>query len=236
MRGRSDSTDLAAEWDEVWADYDARRPAPASLHTPLPPLASIPARPRPEVRRASRAAARLRGALLALPLLAPLGWLGASGASLMDVAQAVERQDPAALAPHLDLPAVQSGLRQSLLRDSLGRVGAQAPGPQAAAFLGGMAEEMAAAWAEPAALAEVARSRGVTQGAAAEGLLALRPVGLAAVEMPIGAASGTAAPITLVLELRDAGLAPRWQVTGVRIAAEPRAAWPAPPVRLSQLR
>jgi hypothetical protein len=154
----------------------------------------------------------------------------------MDVAQAVERQDPAALAPHLDLPAMQAGLRQGLLRDSLGRVGTPAPSPQAAAFLGGMAEEIAAAWAEPAALAEVARSRGVTPGAGAPGVFAMRPVGLAAVEMPIGAASGAAAPITLVLELRDAGLAPRWQVTGVRIAAEPRADWPAPPVRLSQLR
>jgi hypothetical protein len=227
MRGRRVLAISTTEWDQVWAEYDARR-APEA-----PPAASLPQRPQIQASVPAAPPARAwssRTAALGLAAVAATAWLAASAAALWQVAQAVERRDAAMLGLHMDAAAVRNSLRDSLAR------GVERPaGPQAASFLDGMAEEMAEAWTTPGALTEVARARGVRPGAAAEGLLSARPVGLTALELPIATPDGAVGPMRLRLEL-GAGLAPRWQVTEVRIRAEARQVPFAPPTRLTQLR
>jgi hypothetical protein len=227
MRGRQALAISAAEWDQVWAEYDARQPRLAVPEAPLPSRPAMAEAPPPAPARRRG----LAGLALGLAGLAGVAWLAASGATVWQVAQAMERQDAATLAGHLDVGAVRAGLR-----DHLARLAERTTGEQAGAFLGGMADEMAEALATPGALAEVARMRGVSAGAAADGMFAARPVGLTALEVPIGTSIGSATPLTLRLELTEAGPLPRWQVTEVRIGAGARTLPAAPPVRLSQLR
>lgn len=223
MRSRS-STMSTTEWDEVWAEYDRRQPSPP----PEPP----PAMARPAILP-KHAATRGSGWRIALgaATLAGLAWVGLSGATVWQAAAALERRDAASLALHMDVEAVQAGLRQSLTR-----VANRPDSPDAMAFLAGMAEDIVGAWATPAGLAEVARVRGVSFGAAGDALRAARPVGLTTLELPMGTPVGAVAPITLRMELRDGGMAPRWQVTEVRVSAEAREVPPVSPMRVSQLR
>lgn len=232
MRARG-ATTAAAEWDEVWADYDRRHPRRAQKGKPEPaPDVTRPAfgtgAPPPARSTTRRPSWRVA---LGAATLAGVAWLGLSGATVWQAAAAVERRDAIALAQHMDVEAVQAGLRQSLTR-----LANRPETPDAAAFLAGMAEDIAGAWATPAGLAEVARVRGVSYGAANEALRAARPVGLTALELPMGTPVGAAPPITLRMELRDGGMAPRWQVTEVRVSAEARDVPPVSPMRVSQLR
>jgi len=147
------------EWDEVWRDYDARKPAPRPAAPPSVP--ALPARPRfnreAKPRRALGLGRRL--AWLALPL-AGLACIGTPYAAAWQLATALEGRDHAELARHMDHGAVQGAVRAAL---KPGAVAAE--GDQASAFLSAMADDIAAAWATPAALAEVARARGVRAGA-----------------------------------------------------------------------
>nr|WP_246602310.1 hypothetical protein [Falsiroseomonas tokyonensis] len=140
----------------------------------------------------------------------------------------MDGRDGQEMSRHLHMPALQAAVRESLARapDDAAR------SPQARAFLGAMAEEIGAAWANPEALAEVARARGVPPGAAVEALRRTVPVGLTRFEMPL---RGSVAPITLQLELTSESLAPRWQVTGVRLE-DRTGLGGSPTIRLSQLR
>ncbi|NKE43738.1 DUF2939 domain-containing protein [Roseomonas frigidaquae] len=226
------SVGAAEHWDEVWAEYDARQPAPPA---PLPPrrpvrppeiIAPPPAVQATSLSRESRS--RSPWAALALLPLLGLGWMGAPYATAWNLAQALEARDGAEMSRHLDLPAMQAAVRESLLPHT-------ASGdrtPEARAFLSGMAEDIAAAWANPTALAEVARARGVPAGAAVQALRGTVPTGLTRFEMAL---EGSVAPIRLQIELTGAAPAPRWQVTGVRL--ENRQPIPAPsPMRVSALR
>ena len=217
------------DWDRVWDAYDARQAR-------RQPAAPKPAPPRPTVTRTTTvviARPRRHRGWLALLLAAPLlggaaHWLGAPVNAARQTGQAIMARDAAALAPLLHQEAVQEAARSALAQAA-----ARGPsGAQAQAFLAGMAAEMGAAWGSPKALAEVARARGVTQGAASEALRNLRPQGVTAVELPLGGA----APLTLRLELREAGLAPLWQVTEVRMEGGAQPVAPAPLMRLSALR
>jgi hypothetical protein len=165
-----------------------------------------------------------------LALLAPLAglaWIGAPVATAWQVGHAIDGLDPLRMSHHLNLPALQSAVRDGL---DPGPVAAESG--QAAAFLLGMAAEITAAWAEPAALAQVALARGVTPGSATEALRRTVPVGLTRFEMPLRSHT---APVTLQLELGGEALAPRWLVTGVRL--DRMAPVPAgPPQRFSALR
>ena len=203
---------------------------------PYPAASSIE-----ETRRGAR---RWRAPLLlaATLLSVAAAWIGAPYATARNLAAAVEANNQEGLAAHLDIAALQVSVRDALV-----------PGPlaprdgQAGAFLSAMAGEMAAAWAQPAALAEVMRARGLVPGAAAEGLRQAMPVGLTRFEMPLAT---RVAPMALQLDLRGEGLRPRWQVTGVRLEAPParQVAAPsprrelippaesAPPIRLTALR
>jgi len=219
---------LAMSWDEVWAEYDSRHPAPAPVRQtpPRPEIAVPPARGREAGRRASRSRSAW-ATLAALPLLA-LGWMGSPYATAWSLAQALETRDSAEMSRHMDVPAVQAALRESLMPHAT--TGERTP--EARAFLAGMAEEIAAAWASPTALAEVVRARGVPAGAAVQALRGTVPTGLTRFEMAL---EGSVAPIRLQIELTGAAPAPRWQVTGVRMEnREPLAA--LPPLRLSALR
>lgn len=159
--------------------------------------------------------------MVALPLIWVVLWLSASALLIWEVLQAIERRDAAQLRRHVDVTAVQSSMRAAMAR------AADAPeGSQAAAYLNAMATEMSGAWANPMALAEVARVRGLTPGRTAEGMWRARPVGLTEFELSLGDAF---APLTLRFALRDALVAPRWQVTAVRVEPEALVLGYAPP-------
>ncbi|MGX9966836.1 DUF2939 domain-containing protein [Roseomonas sp. F4] len=217
-----------ADWDDVWAEYDARNPGQAPHVTPAPMSAPLPARPVIEEApaRPASGARRIGAALAILPLLAA-AWFSAPYVTAWQLVQAIDSRDHATMARHLDTSALQGAVRQALQATI-----AEGHGPQARAYLAGMSAEMTEAWSQPGALAEVARARGVRPGAAGEALSRTLPIGLTRFEMPLG---GHVAPMALQIELTSAGLTPRWQVTGVRM--EDRAAVPpAPAMRLTGLR
>lgn len=217
-RGRLQLSD--SEWNRVWDEYDARHPM-----APRPCYQAPVAPPEPEPVVAKPRRRRSRGWMVAALLLAAGGaWVAAPGTAAMQLAQAVSSQDMVAMERHLDLGSMQAGMRESLARSVI----MPADGP-AAAFLGAMADDMARAWAHPAALAEVARARGVAQ-AGPEQLFRAQNFGLTSFELPIG---HVAAPITLRFEMTEGGLAPRWQVTNVRMEIAAPVVRAAPPVRLS---
>jgi hypothetical protein len=213
------------EWDEVWAEYDARvdREAP-----PAAPAAVV----RPAMRRRPVWLRRGQLAVLVVGMVAVAGsaWVGAHGAALWQVAEAVERQDAAAIARHFDAAAVQATMRENLMR-----IVARQEGTHGTAYLNGMAEEMVQAWSDVTALSEFARVRRVAVGSATDGLAGIRPVGLSAVEMPVATNTSAAMPMTLRLELRNIGLAPQWRLTGVGMGDTAPPAAPAP-VWISALR
>lgn len=218
------------EWDQVWNDYDARNPAPAPAPLPAPLAAALPARPSFAAEASSTHAglgARLGRAMAwaALPVIA-LAWISTPYATAWNLATALEGRDHATLAQHLDPVALQGAVRAALNP-------AVAEGEQASAFLAAMADDIAAGWASPGALAEVARARGVRPGTTTEAVRRAMPVGLTRFEMPL---QGAASPMTLQLELKQEGLAPRWQVTGVRLDQAAPAAGPGPALRLSAIR
>lgn len=214
------------EWNDVWAEYDARQPArPSAAQAPRPKPVRVSARRAPWRRAQGRGGAW--SMLSMLPLLAA-AWVGLPYATAWQLAQAIEGRDEARLSRHIDLAALQAAIREAL------HLGPGAPeGEQASAFLGAMANEMAAAWASPAALADVAQARGVARGVASEGWRWAVPIGLTRFEMPL---ASSVAPLTLQMELKGEGMAPRWQVTGVRLQATAPAAAPGPRLRLSELR
>lgn len=210
----SRSTQAVAEqdWDQVWDEYDARE---ARRQPPRPKAATAPKRVATTpgttivVARPRRRYGWL-GVLLVAPLLGGAAhWVGAPVSAALQIGEAIEARDTAAKAPLMDHVAVQQAA-QLAFND----IAARGPaGAQAQAFMAGMAGEMAQAWNSPQALTEVARARGVTHNASAEVLRNMRPHGMTAFDMPLGGA----APMTLRLELRDSGIAARWQVTAVRM-------------------
>lgn len=209
---------MASDWNDVWAEYDARHPA-------RPAAESYP--PRPTLEAPEAPVARRRRAWPLLALLVPIlgvTWMCAPFATAWQVGHAIDALDPARMSRHLDMPALQLAVRDGM---DLGPVATEAG--QAAAFLNGMAKEITAAWAQPEALTQVALARGVTPGAATEALRRTVPVGLTRFEMPL---RGHVAPVTLHLELAGSALAPRWLVTGVKLDRMP----PMAPSRFSALR
>lgn len=225
MSSRSAQAFADQDWDRVWDEYDARR----ARHQPPPAPPTRPALPRVTTVVVARTRSRRGwlGVLLIAPLLgAAMHWLSVPVLAAHQMGEAIWARDTGAKAPLLDQRAVQEAARLTLAETA-----ARGPaGAQAQAFLAGMAAEMTQSWGSPQALTEVARARGVTQGAANEVLRNMRPQGMTALDLPLG---GTA-PMTLRLELRDGGVSPRWQVTEVRMEAAAQTA--APPLRLSALR
>jgi hypothetical protein len=216
MRGRGQAASLDREWDEVWAEHDARLAqgrAPEAAPAVLP--ADLPARPDPAPKAVRRGGGRWAAAagLLLLSIL----WALEPIVTAWQVGKALEGGDAQALARHVNEQAVVAGVR-TRLAEATTRV----PDGPANAFLEAMADDMARAWANPALAASLARP-----------LLApprLQSVGLTGFELEVGASP---APMTLRFQLQDAGLLPRWQVTGIQAEVPVQAFAPPPPVRLS---
>jgi len=193
--------------DRVWDEYDARQTARAP--TPPPPrAASAPARP-------------LRLPWRTLALLAVLslgaGWLAVPLLAARDVTAALAGR--AGEVPHLDMARVQTAVGQTL-SETAAEAGARLSRP-AGRFLDAMAAEMTEAWADPATLSAVARARGVT-----DPVPRLQPEGFSRLNLALG---GTQ-PLTLHMELVEAGPLPRWQVAAVSM---PLALPVVPPARLA---
>jgi len=194
------------EWDRVWDEYDARQAARAPA-TPAPAPAA-PARPRRLPWRSL--------ALLAVMSLG-MGWLAVPLLAARDVTAALAGR--ASDVPHLDMARVQAAVGQ-MLGETAAAAGARLS-PPAGRFLDAMAAEMTQAWADPATLSAVARARGVT-----DPVPRLQPEGFSRLSLALG---GTQ-PLTLHMELVEAGPLPRWQVAGVSL---PLALPVVPPARLA---
>jgi hypothetical protein len=202
---------LDAEWDEVWAEHDARlaRRAP-----PEPAPVVLPARP-----DLAPVAVRRGGggwALAAVLLLLPILWALEPIVTAWQVGRALESGNVEAFAQHVDQAAVGTELRERLAE-----VTARVPDGPANAFLEAMAGEMAQAWSNPAVAGSLARP--VTAAPR------LGSLGLTEFEIKMGAQP---APIALRFGLQQAGLLPRWKVVGIR-AEMPVQPFAAAPTRLS---
>jgi hypothetical protein len=211
MRGRGQVASLESEWDEVWAEHDARL---ARRAAPVAPPAVLPARPEPEAVALRRGGGRW--ALGALLLLLPVLWFLAPIVTAWQVGKAFEAGDVQAFARHVDGTAVAADMRARLAE-----VAARVPDGPANAFLDSMAEDIAQAWSNPIAVAGQAR--------AAMAPPRLVSVGVTGFELELAARP---APVTLRFELQASGTLPRWQVTGVR-AETPVQPFAAAPARLS---
>jgi hypothetical protein len=213
------------EWDRVWEAYDRRQAVLA------PPAATLPKRPNPAAQ--APAGGRRRGRSMAgavlltlAPLLAALSWGSPPVLAALEVHAALMARDPAALAPHLDGERVRQAAGAALAAE-LQAAEAKVPGRAAGAFLDRMATGMQESWAQPSALAEVARARGTLAEAAPR----LQPDALNRLSVPLAGPR----PITLHLSPTEGGLVPRWQVTAVSLPVAVQRAAPAP-LRLSVVR
>lgn len=212
MRTRSRPASLDREWEEVWADHDARR---AVAEAPRPAILpdELPERPNPaaETRRGGG-----RWALFGLLLVLPLLWAAEPVVTAWQVSRALETGDARLLGRHVDSVAVHEEMR-----GRLGEVLTRAPDGQAGGFLEAMADDMARAWSHPAAIAGLARTR--------HDAPRVQSVGLTSFELVVPTLPS---PMTLRFELGDGALLPRWQVTGVRMDT-PVPQHAPPPTRLS---
>lgn len=214
------------EWDRVWDEYDRRQPAPPPRHNAfrLPPRPDSAATP--SARRGRKRAGFGAVVLVMAPLLAALSWGAPPVLAALEVHAALVARDPAALAPHLDSDRVRQAAGAALTAE-LQAAEAKVPGRAASAYLDRMAGGMQQAWAQPQALAEVARARGTLADATPR----LQPDALNRLSVPL---SGPR-PLTLHLTPAEGGISPRWQVTAVSLPVEVQRAAPAP-LRLSMLR
>lgn len=197
----------SALWDQVWAEYDVRRgkaPAP-------------PPRPQAPAGRSRRGAAwgrRLRG-LAALGIVCgATAFATAPILTAARVGQALAAGDVAGLEAAVDWQTLSPALRQGMdaaVRDS---------GGGAAAFLAGMADEMAQGMATPQGLLAVMRER-LPAGTGVGGMAmigAIRPVEGGRWQVALHAPGESREALTVTLALRDA-LSWRWRVVGVEVPA-----------------
>jgi hypothetical protein len=213
MRTRERVGSREDEWERVWAEHDARQRVVPPVETVAEPL---PVRPDPSLVAPRRAGGRWTFA--ALLLLLPLLWVAEPVVTAWQVARALETGDVRTLARHFDAQAVEAEIRERLA-EVVGR----SPEGASSNFLNAMAEDIARAWANPAAVAAAATRGGIPPR--------LHSIGLTEFEIAVGT---EAAPMTLRLELSEGAIVPRWQVTGVRSAAQVPQHAPAGPTRLSQ--
>jgi hypothetical protein len=216
-------------WDDIWDQYEARLPQVAAAEGPGPLATDPPAAAPEEVRPVPR---RRRLALVA-GLFAALGLAMVAEAlqPSLELAGALLRQDaPGLLAQVVMQPssrALQEELRcqaglpsTDLPRTDLPRTGM----PDAAQrFLGGLAEQVAAGWADPGAVRQVLLAR-LAPGAEVrdpampvlERLRNLRPQGWGGLRLDIGPSEGSGG-FGLNLAWRDGA----WRATEVALLDEP---------------
>lgn len=130
------------QWNEVWAEYDARQLSPGAA----PAVAAPPA----PVRRRSR---RLLGVVAAAAVLLGGGLIGPPVAAALDLARSLRDGDAPALAAQLDGVALAGAVEEALRRDAA----AHHPGGLNP-FLSSMAAELAGALVAPEGMAALLRA------------------------------------------------------------------------------
>ena len=202
-------------WDEVWAEYDARRmPAravqPAQPSTPMlrlvaaegalagaaaVSLPAMPAEPPPAAVAASPAPRQLRPLMqvlfaVAAGALLVAAWLVLPWLLALRLSVPIGQSDAPGLLRQFDAPAAMASLRAGL--------SAEVPdgaGEGATRFLSGMADRMAASWETPEGLSAwlALRARGGRFEGSPAPISALRsawPTGLASFRLEYGPAHG----------------------------------------------
>jgi len=207
----------ADPWDEVWAEYDARRQAVA----PRPvPKRTGKAPPRPAIRPLARAAAGLGAGTALLLCWLALPWLLSARLTLP-----LGTADAPALMSQLDATAVGESLRAALLREV-----PDGAGEGARRFLGAMAERMASSWSRPEGVSAWMAARG--PGGRGEGpvaalstLRSARATGLSSFRLEYGPRRGEDG-VAFDLAWQDGA----FRVTGLRFLGDAPAPFPAPAV------
>lgn len=177
----------ASNWDEVWAEFDARQAVRGAVPVP-PPRTGTAELPRPATSL-RRLLALICVALAGLYLLSPV-------ASALQVGAAIQRGDAAALAGQIDWDS----LRPALAAELSARARGQEPRPMPA-FIAGMAHDMAARLSEPEALAGLLNAELAQGGPAREmlGRVRILAAGLWEVELSPPRAPQRVARLTLAL-------------------------------------
>lgn len=187
-------------WQQVWAEYDARRA--------LPPPTSPPAM-RPERRRRPRGRG-LRAALAGCILAATGAYAVAPLLAAARVGEALAAGDTAWLAQAVDWQEVSPGLQHGLMLAAAGHEG------QAAAFLRAIAQDVAQGMATPDGMAGLLRER-LPQGGS---IGSVRPLDPTRWEVGLHAPGRAEQALAVTLSLRDP-LRLRWQVTGMTLRDRP---------------
>jgi hypothetical protein len=216
-------------WDDIWDQYEARLPAAAMAEGP----GSLAADPAHAATEEARPVPRRRRLALLAGLLAALGLASVAEAlqPSLELAGALLRQDAPGLLAQVVMqpasPALQEELRRQagLPRTDQARTGQPRTGiPDGAQrFLGGLAEQVAAGWADPGAVRQVLLAR-LAPGAEVrdpampplERLRNLRPQGWGGLRLDIGPSEGTGG-FGLNLAWREGA----WRATEIALLDEP---------------
>lgn len=200
---RQDQSDL---WEQVWREYDTRKRAPAA--------APVAAALRPERRRRPRGRA-MRALLACSIVVSAAGYAVAPLLAAARLGEALAAGDTAWLTEAVDWNGVTPGFSETMLAGATGHDG------QAAAFLRGMAEDVARGMATPDGMAGLLRDR-LPRGSSGPGMIgSFRPLDATRWEVALHAPGEAMRTLNVTLSLRDP-LRMRWQVTGMALADRPR--------------
>jgi hypothetical protein len=214
------ATASASLWDEVWAEYDARRAAlarPAEIAQPRAEPEARPAQATPLPLEGSRAAASgaarwrwpLRLATLGLAA-ALLAYAASPLAAAVNVAAAVQRADTAALAGQADWERLRPGIEARLATLAGERLDGPPPG-----FVRQMQSDLAARLASPQGLgALLGANAPLGEAPAREWLQGAQPLEGGRWTVTLARPETPSRATTLTFELQDP-LRLRWQVVDV---------------------
>lgn len=191
-------------WEQVWQEYDARRQAPQAA-------CAVPAAP-PERRRRPRGRG-LRMLLACCIVCSATGYAVAPLLAAARLGEALAEGDTAWLTEAVDWRSISPGLSATMLADAGSHDG------RAAAFLRGMAEDVAQGMATPDGLTGLLRGR-LPRGASGPGMIgSFRPLDATRWEVALHAPGERLSALNVTLSLRDP-LRMRWQVTGMALGRE----------------
>jgi hypothetical protein len=192
-------------WKQVWHEYDARRREP-----PRPAAATI----LPERRRRPRGRA-LRSLLACCIVVGTTTYALAPLMAAARLGQALAAGDIAWLTEAVDWAEISPTLSETMLAGVTGHDG------QAAAFLRGMAQEVARGMATPDGMTTLMRDR-LPRGSTGHGMIGhFRPIDATRWEVALHAPGERDQALSITLSLRDP-LRLRWQVTGMTVAERAR--------------
>ena len=192
-------------WEQVWQEYDARRREPSRTTAPVP---------LPERRRRPRGRA-LRAMLACCIVFSVTVYATAPLVAAARMGEALAAGDTAWLTDAVDWAAISPALSDTMLAGTAGH------DDQAAAFLRGMARDVARGMATPEGMTGLLRDR-LPRGSPGHGMIgSFRPLDATRWEVALHAPGEREKALSLTLSLRDP-LRMRWQVTGMAVADRPR--------------